>query len=148
MKGHKIHGWLLSGYPCVGERYEPEPAEIEAAVLPNPAQRSAILALLKTLFLLNKLKSLRETAWYTYINCKTWSWNSPATILLFLGDTKEIHDGYPIKQGLCTTLVLLFQDLLFEGLHYFFIHKLQNSATSLFTFEIFTLARFVIHTPI
>jgi len=42
MEGHKIHGWLPSGQSCNGEMYEPEPSELEAAVLSTPAQRSEI----------------------------------------------------------------------------------------------------------
>jgi hypothetical protein len=47
-----------------------------------------------------------------------------AIILVSVGDTEEIPYGYPIKQGLFTLLVFLFQVLLPEGLIYFVIHKL------------------------
>ena len=137
----KIHGWLPSGESYAGERYEPETPELEVAVLPTPAQRSEILGLLTMLFLLNRLKSLRETSWYSRINFKTWPWNIPG---YYSGDTEEIHDGYPIKQRLCTALELLFQVLLSEEFIYFFIHKLQNSNLSTYVL----LIRYVVHTPV
>jgi len=63
---------------------------------------------------------------------------------VFVGDTREIHDGYPIKQGLCTVLVL-FLGLTIRRIHllcYTQIAKFQLKSTYVL------LRGFVIHTTV
>jgi len=145
MDGHKIHGWLPSGQSCAGERYEPESPEPQAAVLPTPARRSEILGLLTTLFLLNKLKSLHETAWYSCINIKTRSWNIPGyysgVCWRNWGNPERISDKtWIIYNSRASASSFIIQRI--HLLCYTQITKFQLKSTYVL------LTSFVIHTPV